>query len=107
MTDNTGRAHVRADDHHFVETVALSPDLLAPPNAPELARVARRNIGVEGGFEAAELLTAAECAGLVKLVEARGLGSVAWEYDPVRLSNARCWLIVTVYRSTVHARGWC
>ena len=84
MTDNTGRAHVRADDHHFVETVVLPSDLLTSPGAPELTRVARRDIGVVGGFEAAELLTAAECSGLVKLVETRGLSSVAWEYDPVR-----------------------
>lgn len=84
MTDNTGRAHVRADDRHFVETVVLPPALLAPPDAPELAHVAREEIGVRGGFQAVALLTPTECKGLVALVEERGLSSIAWEYDPVR-----------------------
>lgn len=100
MTDNTGRAHVRAEDRHFVETVALPSALLAPLDAPELAHVAREEIeGVAGGFQAVALLTATECKGLVKLVEARGLGSITWEYDPV-CSSAEMQLIrVQAYRS--------
>lgn len=43
-------------------------------------------------FEVRGLLSDSECDALVKVVEARGLGDISWEYDPVRglCSYASC-----------------
>ena len=85
MTDNTGRAHVRAEESHLVETLALPPGLLASDSA---SNAKRKEIDVPlNGFQVSGVLTEAECDGLVAVAEKKGFGSIAWEYDPVRSSK--------------------
>lgn len=82
MTDNTGRAHVRAEESHIVETLALPPGLLAS-DLPSNAK--RQEIDVPlNGFQVNRVLTEAECDRLVAVAEKKGFDSIAWEYDPVR-----------------------
>lgn len=85
MTDNTGREHVHAQE--AMDTICLPPCLLSSAATRDIKQSARGNLdGLPGrGFRVSKLLSASECAELVKLAEGKGFREVSWEYNKVHL----------------------
>lgn len=101
MTDHTGRDYVRADEGHAINRLTMPPSLLAQ-DYTACKREAMSPALPFKSFALDGLLTKQECSGLLEMVEQSGFKSIAWEYDPVRLTLRHPFLKST-FRLTVRA----
>jgi hypothetical protein len=90
MTDNTGRDHVRTDDHYVYPEIHLPTDFFAPVASQGSKIPVRREINAAPrlAFSVRHLLHRSECSRLVRVAEEATFRNISWEYDPVRCQRS-------------------